>query len=86
MITIAVDAMGGDTAPVPEVHGAVRAARTKAVNVILVGREDRIREELAKFSDWRELPIQVVHASEVVTMEDTATKALRESMETVPPR
>ena len=77
MITIAVDAMGGDSAPVPEVHGAVRAARSQDVSVILVGREDRIREELAKFSDWHKLPIRIVHASEVVTMEDNATKALR---------
>ena len=40
MITIAVDAMGGDSAPVPEVFGAVRAARSQDVSVILVGRED----------------------------------------------
>ena len=77
MITIAVDAMGGDSAPAPEVHGAVRAAQTQAVNVILVGREDRIQQELAKFSNWRQLPIQVVHASEVVTMDDNAAKSAR---------
>ena len=77
MITIAVDAMGGDSAPVPEVHGAVRAARSQDVEIILVGREERIRQELAKFPDWQELPIRIVHASEVVTMEDNAAKALR---------
>ena len=77
MITIAVDAMGGDTAPVPEVFGAVRAARSQDVNVILVGREDAVRQELGKYNDWQNLPIRVVHASQVVTMEDNAAKALR---------
>ncbi len=77
MITIAVDAMGGDSAPAPEVHGAVRAAETQAVKIILVGREELIRQELAKFPRWRQLPIQVVHASEVVTMDDNAAKSVR---------
>jgi glycerol-3-phosphate acyltransferase PlsX len=77
MITIAVDAMGGDHAPVPEVHGAVRAAREQKVAVILVGREESIRQELAKFEGWEDLPLRIVHASEVVTMEDNAAKALR---------
>jgi glycerol-3-phosphate acyltransferase PlsX len=77
MITIAVDAMGGDSAPVPEVFGAVRAARSQDVEIILVGREDAVRQELGKYSDSPRLPIRVVHASEVVTMEDSAAKALR---------
>jgi glycerol-3-phosphate acyltransferase PlsX len=77
MITIAVDAMGGDSAPVPEVFGAVRAARSQDVEIILVGREDAVRQELGKYSDSQRLPIRVVHASEVVTMEDSAAKALR---------
>src|SRR3974377_1772391 len=77
MITIAVDAMGGDSAPVPEVYGAVRAARSQDVNIILVGREELIRQELHKFPGWQDLGFRIVHASEVVTMEDTAAKALR---------
>lgn len=77
MITIAVDAMGGDHAPAPEVHGAVRAARTQDVNILLVGREDVLRTELAKYEGWRHLPIRVVHASEVVTMDDNPAKAMR---------
>jgi len=77
MITIAVDAMGGDSAPVPEVYGAVRAARSQNVSIILVGREEKIRQELSKFPGWQDLPIRIVHASEVVTMEDNAAKAVR---------
>jgi len=77
MITIAVDAMGGDQAPRVEVEGAIRAARSYDVKVILVGPEELIREELQRHENARSLPIQVVHASERVAMEDSAAKAVR---------
>jgi glycerol-3-phosphate acyltransferase PlsX len=77
MLTIAVDAMGGDHAPQSEVEGAVRAARTLGVKVILVGHEDVVRRELAQYEDYRELPIQIVHASERITMDDSAARAVR---------
>src|SRR5579883_2056631 len=77
MLTIAVDAMGGDHAPKSEVEGAVRAARTLGVKVQLVGREDAVRRELQEHDRYRDRPIEVVHASEVITMEDSAAKAVR---------
>jgi len=77
MLTIALDAMGGDHAPKAEVEGAVRAARTENVKVILVGLEDAVRDELSCHDDWRDLPIEVVHASQRITMEDSAAKAVR---------
>lgn len=77
MVTIAVDAMGGDHAPKSEVDGAVRAARHLGVKVILVGREELVRRELELYEDYEFLPIEVVHASERVTMEDSAAKAVR---------
>ena len=77
MLTIAVDAMGGDHAPKAEVEGAVRAARSYGVRVILVGREDAIRKELNEIDGSRALPVEVQHASERVTMHDTAAKSLR---------
>lgn len=77
MVRIAIDAMGGDHAPGPEVEGALRAARSLGIQVILVGRQDAIKAELAKFRDAAELPVRIVHASEVVTMEDSAAKAMR---------
>ena len=43
MVTIAVDAMGGDHAPKAEVDGAIRAARSLGVKVILVGKQDVVR-------------------------------------------
>ncbi len=77
MITIAVDAMGGDHAPKSEVEGALRAVRSLDVAVNLVGREQIIREELDLHGKWQNLPITITHASEVITMEDSAAKAMR---------
>jgi glycerol-3-phosphate acyltransferase PlsX len=77
MTTISVDAMGGDSAPAVEVEGAVLAAREYDVGVILVGNQDAVRSELAKHRSSR-LPIEVVHASQVITMEDSASKGLRQ--------
>src|SRR5215475_1515789 len=76
MIKIAVDAMGSDHAPTVEVEGAVQAAMQYGVAIILVGQEEPIRELLAKH-DTTGLSIEVVHASEVITMEDAAATAVR---------
>jgi glycerol-3-phosphate acyltransferase PlsX len=77
MVTIALDAMGGDHFPKPEVEGSIRAAKTHGVRVILVGDEGVIRRELNQHDGWRELPIEVLHASERIAMEDSAAKAAR---------
>ena len=77
MLTIAVDAMGGDTAPKSEVEGAVQAAASLDVRIILVGLEKVVRKELALYPEAHGLPIEVVHASEFITMDDSAAKAVR---------
>jgi phosphate acyltransferase len=76
MITIAVDAMGGDHAPRPEVEGAVVAAREFGVRVLLVGLAPELKRELAKHSH-RGLPIEIVPASEVISMHDSPSQAFR---------
>ena len=77
MVTIAVDAMGGDTAPKPEVDGAILAAQSLGVKVILVGREDVVRRELDGHEAHGSLPITIHHASEQITMHDSAARAVR---------
>jgi glycerol-3-phosphate acyltransferase PlsX len=77
MLTIAVDAMGGDHAPKSEIEGAIRAAAELGLHVILVGLEDAVRKELANHPGASGLPIEVRHAPEVITMEDSAAKAVR---------
>jgi glycerol-3-phosphate acyltransferase PlsX len=76
MITIAVDAMGGDNAPRPEVEGSVLAARELGVRVLLVGQPNVVRAELAKHAAPN-LPIDIVPASEVITMHDHPAQAFR---------
>jgi glycerol-3-phosphate acyltransferase PlsX len=76
MRAIAVDAMGSDTAPLPEVEGAIQAAQAGHAEVLLVGPEDVLNRELAR-KGATGLKIEVVHASEAVTMKDEAAKAFR---------
>src|SRR5713226_8553603 len=77
MTTIAVDAMGSDHAPKSEVEGAIQAARLLNVRVTLVGLEDAVRKELKLHPSAAGLPIEVHPATEVITMEDSAAKAVR---------
>jgi glycerol-3-phosphate acyltransferase PlsX len=77
MLTIALDAMGGDHAPKAEVDGAVRAVRSLGVKVVLVGQQDLVLRELEQHQGYRDLPIEIIHASERVTMDDSAAKAVR---------
>ncbi len=74
---IALDAMGSDRAPKPEVEGAIQAARHYGVHVSLVGNDAAIRAELSRYPAASGLPLEIVHASEVITMEDKAVQAVR---------
>jgi glycerol-3-phosphate acyltransferase PlsX len=77
MVTIAVDAMGGDKAPVPEVEGAIRAVRELGHRIVLAGDRASIQRSLDRHPGARDLPIEVVHAADRITMEDHAAKAAR---------
>ena len=74
---IALDAMGSDRAPKPEIEGAIHAARNYDVRVLLIGPEDTIKAELDRHPSVFRLPIEIVQASEVITMEDKAVQAVR---------
>jgi len=78
---IALDAMGGDHAPQVTVEGAVWAAREYDVEVALVGHEEALEAELNKH-ETSGLGLSIVHASEVLGMEDgpaIAAKTKRDS-------
>ncbi len=79
VVRIVVDAMGGDFAPANEVAGSVEALRESrnAFEVVLVGNEEAIRAELTKH-DTAGLSYSIVHASEVITMQDSPTAALKQ--------
>ena len=74
---VALDAMGGDNAPGEIVKGAVEAVlASEQVIVKLVGKEDVVNEELAKYEYDKER-IEVVNATEVILTEEPPVKAIK---------
>jgi glycerol-3-phosphate acyltransferase PlsX len=76
-VTIALDAMGSDTAPAPEIAGAIEAARAYGVKVLLVGLEPELQTALAAYPPEDRALVEIVPATEVITMEDKAVRAVR---------
>jgi len=77
LIDIALDAMGSDKSPEPELRGAILACRQSPVRVHLVGPQDLLRRALASALNGERLPIEIVHASERIEMDDKAANAVR---------
>ncbi len=73
---VAVDAMGGDLGLKVQVEGAVCAKKEFGINSILVGPESELISCIESLGA-KDLGIQVVHAPEVVTMEDSPVRAVR---------
>ncbi|MCF7957916.1 MAG: phosphate acyltransferase PlsX [Phycisphaerae bacterium] len=74
---IAVDAMGGDKAPDEIVAGVLASLEQLDDNhIVLIGDEPRILELLGDPSVWKE-KVSVVHASEVIEMDDSPVEALK---------
>lgn len=74
---IVVDAMGGDNAPGEIVKGAIQAIQHyNDLNVILVGKEDILKEELRLYN-FSEERIEIHPASQVIGMDESPAKALR---------
>jgi glycerol-3-phosphate acyltransferase PlsX len=73
---IALDAMGGDLAPAATVEGALRAHRERGLEVLLVGDERKVRDELARHGAGAN-ELRVHHASEAVEMDEHPGQAIR---------
>lgn len=74
---VAVDAMGGDNAPVEIVKGAVEAVNeNQNIIVYLTGKEDVVRAELGKYT-YNEKQIEVVNADEVIETAEPPVLAIR---------
>lgn len=73
---VILDGMGGDNAPAEIVKGAVWAAKEIDDKIIIVGDEAKIKAELGKYK-YDKAQIEVCHASEVITGEDSPVKAIR---------
>jgi glycerol-3-phosphate acyltransferase PlsX len=76
MATIAVDAMGGDHAPGPEVEGAIAAVRERLAEVVLVGDEARLRDLVGKHGGLKP-GLTIRHATQVITMDDHPSVAAK---------
>ncbi len=81
MVNVAVDAMGGDNAPVEIIKGAVEAIQENGnVKVFLVGREEVIKNELMKYK-YKAEQLEVVHAPEVIDTAEPPVMAIRKKKE-----
>ncbi|MDR2395327.1 MAG: phosphate acyltransferase PlsX [Endomicrobium sp.] len=78
---IALDAMGGDFAPVSTVEGAILAAKQANHKILLVGQEQSILDEMRKHSkkyNLKSLNIEIINADEVIAMDEHPVKAVRQ--------
>jgi glycerol-3-phosphate acyltransferase PlsX len=73
---IVLDAMGSDNAPFPEVRGAVEASLSSDAQILLVGDQERLTSALAAYPKRGQ--IEVVHASQSITMNDSPVLAVRQ--------
>lgn len=74
---VAVDAMGGDNAPVEIIKGAVEAVNANSdVVVKLVGIEEKVNEELSKY-EYDKSRVTVINATEVIATEEPPVKAIK---------
>ena len=77
---LALDAMGGDKAPDVNIEGAILAVKQTNNNIILVGKDDIIYNQLEKWSKKYKFPkdrISVVNATEVIEMGEHPANAAR---------
>ncbi len=73
---IILDAMGGDNAPDAILAGAAAAVREYGVEILAVG-DAEVMENSARKQGLDMTGIELVHASEVITMEDEPARAIR---------
>ena len=76
-VKVALDAMGGDNAPVEIIKGAIEALEsTDDIKLFICGREEVIKAELTKYS-YDEKRIETVNATEVIETAEPPVMAIR---------
>jgi phosphate acyltransferase len=82
MITIGLDMMGGDYAPLEAVKGAALfiAENNEAVQLVFIGDEDKIKEVITSHP-LDASQYSIVHAAQVIEMQEHPTKALKEKQQ-----
>jgi glycerol-3-phosphate acyltransferase PlsX len=76
---IALDAMGGDYAPKSNIEGAIQFLKENknGVGIYLVGNREILEKELKKYNIPNGLPLEIVHAEEVIEMDEPPSIAVR---------
>ena len=76
---IALDAMGGDYAPKSNIEGAIQFLKENknGVGIYLVGNKEILEKELEKYNIPKDLPLEIVHAEEVIEMDEPPSVAVR---------
>jgi glycerol-3-phosphate acyltransferase PlsX len=81
MVTIAIDAMGGDFGPAPIMDGLIAALRiNKEFKAIAVGNKEELLPLIPRIFDDR---IEILHTNDVISMHDSATDALKRKESTI---
>lgn len=73
---IIVDGMGGDNSPVEIVKGSIDAVMEYGIDIIIVGNQDRIKEELSKYNYPKE-KIEILNSSQIITNDEDPALAIR---------
>jgi glycerol-3-phosphate acyltransferase PlsX len=73
---IIVDGMGGDNSPIEIVKGSVDAVIEYGIDIIIVGDQIRITEELSKYNYPKE-KIEIMNSSQIINNEDDPALAIR---------
>lgn len=78
LVTVALDAMGGDNSPSEIVKGGVDAVNaSKEVKVLMVGDREKIQAELEKYTYDKER-IEIIPATEIISNNESPVKAIQE--------
>jgi len=77
LITIALDAMGGDFFPNTNIKGAILASKKFPIQIILVGNKPLLEKEIKNIPNFPNDKITIEHAEEIIKMTDSPTKAFR---------
>lgn len=82
---IAVDAMGGDNAPAPNIDGAIDAIESHSnssqkLEVVLIGKKELLKSELAS-RGVAGLPIEIIDASQVIAMDESPIEACKRKLD-----
>jgi len=75
---IVLDAMGSDDHPQPEIQAALMACEQLGIEIMLIGKKDILEDPLKSLNKMN-LPVQIVHAPHLLSMDDKAVEGARKN-------